>query len=439
MSRDLLVLLGVLSLTACGDRFLGVADNSRLPGERQSVMLLEPEMRPDERVANLDISLPPPQTNAEWPQAGGYPTHAMDHLTLPDDLQLAWRADIGTARSGNTRLIAPPVIGDGRVFSVDARGEIRAFDAQSGDELWRYRPDGIEEESTVLGGGLAFAEGWLFVALSSGDVLGLNSATGNEVWRQSLQLPLRSAPAVAGALVLILTADNQLYALNGTDGQPVWRHAGFPEAAAQLGGPNPATDERIALVPYSSGEVFALSVADGRPLWQDSLVRPRRTLAMGAISDINGHPVIDRDRAYVAGLGGEMAAFDLLRGNRLWQQELTTAHTPWIAGDYLYALTTRNEVVALLRQGGRVRWVTPLQRFRDPDNADSTPVSWAGPVLGGDRLLLVSSLGEAISLSPYTGEVLGRIDLPDGSTVPPVIANGTLYVLTVDGDLLAYR
>ena len=62
----------------------------------------------------------------------------------------------------------------------------------------------------------------------------------------------------------------------------------------------------------------------------------------------------------------------------------------------------------MLRQGGRIRWVSPLAELVDPDDPDSRRIRWAGPVLVSDRLLLASSEGEVVSVSPYTGEVLGK-------------------------------
>jgi outer membrane protein assembly factor BamB len=60
-------------------------------------------------------------------------------------------------------------------------------------------------------------------------------------------------------------------------------------------------------------------------------------------------------------------------------------------------------------------------------------------LLVSDRLILVSSNGKAVSLSPYTGELLGRVDIPDGTYIAPVVANGTLYVLTNGAQLVAMR
>ena len=134
-----------------------------------------------------------------------------------------------------------------------------------------------------------------------------------------------------------------------------------------------------------------------------------------------------------------MAAFDVQNGSRSWNLDVTSRHMPWVAGDFIYVLTDRNEIVAVVRQGGLVRWVSPLERLRDPDDPESARVFWAGPVLAGDRLILAGSTGEAVSVSPYTGEILGRLRLPGPVALPPVVADGTLYLLTNDGDLLAYR
>ena len=56
-----------------------------------------------------------------------------------------------------------------------------------------------------------------------------------------------------------------------------------------------------------------------------------------------------------------------------------------------------------------------------------------------DRLILGNSLGQLLTLSPYTGELLSTIDVDDPVEVTPVVANKTLYILTDDGRLIAYQ
>ena len=438
MSPRLLLLTLALLLPGCSGGWFGDAQAPPLQGERVPVMLLEREVEADPGLASLPIQLPPPERNDAWPQSGGLPSHAFHHLAGNDDLRLAWRASIGSGSAGSAQLLARPVVAQGRVFTMDAVGTISAFDARTGSLVWRYQPDDHREEGE-LGGGLAYDGGWLFATLSSGTVIALNATSGTEIWHRSLLLPLRAAPTVSDGRLLVVSADNQLYAVDGETGQPLWRHAGFFEGAGLLGGPSPAVGDGVVVVPYSSAEVYALRLDTGRPLWNDTVQRPRRTLGLADINDIDAMPVIDDDRVYVASYGGQMAAIDLLRGFRLWDIDLASVDMPWLAGDFVYLLTTRGEVVCLLRDNGRVRWVSALPRLTNPDDPAAEPITWTGPLLVGDRLLLASSTGEALAMSPYNGEILGRIDLPGPVLTPPVAADGTVYFVTENAELLAYR
>jgi outer membrane protein assembly factor BamB len=164
----------------------------------------------------------------------------------------------------------------------------------------------------------------------------------------------------------------------------------------------------------------------------------RRVDAVSALSDIRGRPVIDHGTVFAASHSGRLVAVDIRSGERLWDREIASEHQPWVAGDYLYVLTTDAELYCMTRADGLVRWSTPLPRFGDPENKKN-PIRWAGPVLSGDRLVVTSSDGQAVSLSPYTGEVLGKMDLGAKTLLAPIVADKTLYFLTDEAGLLAYR
>jgi outer membrane protein assembly factor BamB len=56
-----------------------------------------------------------------------------------------------------------------------------------------------------------------------------------------------------------------------------------------------------------------------------------------------------------------------------------------------------------------------------------------------DRLVVVSSKGTAVAISPYTGELMGKMAIPSGTYISPVVANGMLYLYTSDAQLVALR
>ena len=110
-----------------------------------------------------------------------------------------------------------------------------------------------------------------------------------------------------------------------------------------------------------------------------------------------------------------------------------------LAGDYLFVVDNDAAVVALTRSAGRVRWVSPLEKHKDPNDRKSALVAWAGPVLAGGKLWLAGSHGVLLALDPADGRQLSRSKLPGATYLPPVVANNTLYVLSDNGTLSAYR
>src|SRR5205085_7582065 len=83
--RSLLVLFPALLLVACE------TTKPPLPGERLSVLRLDKQLEPDPEIAALEVRLPRPVVNADWPEAGGYPNHVMQHVALGDDIATSWR------------------------------------------------------------------------------------------------------------------------------------------------------------------------------------------------------------------------------------------------------------------------------------------------------------------------------------------------------------
>ena len=113
-----------------------------LPGERVAVMLLERQLTADPQLADLPIRLPPPVVNPEWPQNGGDARATRCIISRRTTIStLAWqRRRSAAAHSGDSQLLARPVVAEGRVYTMDAEGLISAFDA---DE----RPAGLAASS----------------------------------------------------------------------------------------------------------------------------------------------------------------------------------------------------------------------------------------------------------------------------------------------------
>ena len=449
--------LSALALAGC-DTIGGIFssnDEVILPGTRISILALERELRPNIDSIDTQIILPRPEDTPVWPGAGGFSHHAMHHLVIGNAPQPIWSASIGEGTDLRNWVFAEPVVGIGLVYTMDSEGVISAFDTETGRRAWRRATIPDREKPGILsglrnigglfghypaflGGALALAQGQLFATSGAAEVLAFDAESGEEIWRSTVEAPIRAAPVVNGGRVFVITVENQVIALAADDGRQLWTYSGTSTPTILLGGTAPAVDGGVAVVAFTNGELLALRTDTGAMLWSDSVVTIRRTEAAANLADIVGRPVIDRGRVFAVGQSGLMVAIDLRTGRRAWEAPVPGIFQPWIAGDFLFAVTIDSEAVGIDARSGRILWVTQLPRFEDESEQEDR-ITWAGPVLASDRLILVGSDGRALSISPYTGAVLGQIELGASASLPPVFANETMYVLDDDGDLTAYR
>lgn len=426
-----------VSLGACGSWF-GESSGPPLPGERVAVLPTETSLEADAQAAGTPFVLPA-ATFDGWAQDGGNARHDPQRLAGSGVLNVAWEADIGSGSDSTQKILVQPIVGGSRIFTVDADGLLRALDASGGGVLWELEIVPEDEDEAELGGGVAYADGTLFVTTGAAEAMAIEPATGAVIWRAQLPGPSRSAPTIDGGRVFAVTADNRAVALDAATGNRLWSHAGAEDQAGLLGSASPAVDGSVVVVPYTSGEVYVMRVENGRVLWSDRLAAPRRIDALAQIAHIRARPIISGDRLYIVSHSGRTAALDMRTGARVWEQTVGGATSPWLASDTLFVIGAAAEVVALSASDGRVRWVTQLPAFEDPEDREDA-IGWVGPILVGDRLLAASSTGMAVTLSPDTGEIIAQREVSSAPIrIEPLAANGTVYLLSDDATLLALR
>jgi outer membrane protein assembly factor BamB len=436
--RRSLLLAGLGALPGCSlwDEVFG--DNkAKLAGERQSVLpppktLAESEVRP------ASVVVPAPVSHADWPQPGGTPAHEGGHLAMPGGFERAWTASIGESSGYRRRITAQPVVAGGRVFTMDADAVVSAFDAVSGRSVWRSGTEGADDRSTNVGGGIAVDGEVLYAATGRADLVAFEAATGKEIWRARLAAPARSSPTVAGERVFVGTLDNQMLGLSAKDGARLWSFQSQSSETPVLGLPAPAHVDGFVIAGFGSGELAALRATTGGVAWSDSLAVGGGRTSITDLSAVMGMPMTGGGRVFATSLGGQLLAIDLRSGRRLWDLDVVSQQAPWIAGEWLFVASSDAKVGAVSAADGSLAWVTQLDRYENPAK-ERDPIRWTGPVLAGGRLVLTSSQGRAVLLDPANGAVAGGFSLPSAASLAPVVAGGTMYMVTDNATLLALR
>lgn len=185
--------------------------------------------------------------------------YALDLITGAE----RWRVAHG---DGSDRAFGSPAVADGGVYGIDAARRmyevsyLRAYDAVTGQERWRYTPEaGINVRAVAV-----VADGTVFARTLETFVIGVDAATGEERSRYDLGAPVLTDFAVAGGVIYAGTEDGVLHAIEASTGAYRWKlpltqGAAVIAAPAVAGGTVYAND--------ADGMLHAVDIATGVEQW----------------------------------------------------------------------------------------------------------------------------------------------------------------------------
>lgn len=437
--RTLLLSCVVFSLMACSSDTASKDKEKAPAGKRISVLEASRRSLADQTISDYQISLPEQAVIPDWAQPGGNTEHAPGHFALGSIPKQIWSRSIGDGSGGYYKLLSGPVISEGVVYVMDARGYVSAYDAKDGDRIWRAETTPAGKSDEAIGAGVTVQGKVLYAATGFGEVIAMSTKDGAVLWRHTIGKPLRSPPTVAEGRVFVINIENETFALDAETGLLMWRYSGIAENATLMGASSPAVHGNTVVVAFSSGELFGLRAQNGRVVWSEVLAVPTQIGALPAIADIRGLPVIEGGRVFSVSHSGRMASLDERTGERAWENDIGGVNTPYVSGNALFMVTLDNELAALAKGSGKVVWSTQLQKLEDPEDRDSDKVFWWGPVLAGGRLWLTNSLGHLVGVSPENGKVVYDREVGKSFFLPPVVANNTLFLLSDKGELIALQ
>ena len=252
----------------------------------------------------------------------------------------------------------------------------------------------------------------------------MDAATGHEVWRKKLEGAIRSAPVVSNGVVYFGSGNSHCYALSAENGQIVWDTA--TDGAVTT---SPTITGGLAVFSSSDNTIYSLSARNGHKAWSVTFD-----------ADPSIVPVVyDGTFLYVTA-GDTIHRLDPSNGAQRTPIKLPTnvLLPPTISSDAIYVITQSNILYALA--GGRERWRVTL------DAAASAP-----PLLTGNLLLVATQAGVLSGYDTGSGKLQWRYVMQASATdsqpksnsteinAAPIVAGGTLYVVSDDGTLSAFR
>lgn len=255
----------------------------------------------------------------------------------------------GTLLKYKRREFASPGAYQDWIFAGSDTGYFYALKKKNGDKAWRVNLHGIVDATP------AFWNNLVFIGDDKGVLHALSVKEGKEVWKQSLESEIFAQPTILGNHVFITTADGIVAAFNAADGTPIWAqgHQLQPFHMTIMGTSPAVVDSETGrlYIGFADGVLWSLNAADGKLIWEKSFANKKR-----GFQDIDGAPVLDKDRFYISTFDGSVFAIDKKDGKILWNQEIGSGVRMLAQDDTLFIAGSDGYLYSLDRKDGSTNW-----------------------------------------------------------------------------------
>ncbi len=307
----------------------------------------------------------------------------------------------------------------GEVLLVQSeRGRLDALEFTASGALverWHYPISDDEVELDAIYATPLVEGGIVYLAGYSGDVVALSLATGRPLpeWGAPVRIDghIVATPVLDGERLYVATDLGRVSALDASDGR-------LSDIVLESAGDHPIWGDPVLAggtlyVADIDRTVHAVGVSSGEARW---------TQPMGG--GLPAPLALDREVLLAGSLDSRLYALDAgAGGSELWsfQGDGWFWSRPLVAGDSIYAPTSRGTVYAIDRFSGVERW-----SFASEGSQIRT-----APALVDGVLVVVDKQGAAVGLNPSSGAVLWRGSI-DGDVLADPLVRGTeiLYVTT---------
>jgi outer membrane protein assembly factor BamB len=311
-------------------------------------------------------------------------------------------------------------------------GNIYAFNAGTGAKIWNYSTKSSVYSSPAVVGNI------MIIGLGS-DVCAFDASTGTKIWSFPTGGTVNSSPNVVDGVVYVGSWDDNVYALNASNGEKLWNFTVYSNTVlkdTQNGGAiesSPAVADGAVYVGSDDGNLYALNASTGAKLWNYT-TSYQLTWTVG--NQVTSSPAVSGGVVYVGSVGGNIYAFNATTGAKIWSYY--TGPSVAFGGGYWHGVQASPAV-----DYGMV-YVGSVDGYMYALNASTGKPTWevkTGAVLSSAALsnaVVYVALGFDVSaLNAVTGAKIWTFTTQNQINASPSLYKGVIFIASQDGHFYA--
>ncbi len=332
------------------------------------------------------------------------------------ELSVLWQGSVGKA--GN--FVFTPAVIDGSVIAAGHDGTIVRFDG--GREAWRI------SAGEKLSGGVGSDGKLVAVGTPKGEVLAFDAETGKPLWKSRVSSEVLAAPVIGEGLVVVRSGDSRIAGLDAKDGKRRWLYQLSMPTLTLRSNVGVLLGQKVVVAGFPGGKLVALNNQNGASIWDVAVALPKGATELERVADLSSLPVVQGREICAAAFQGRVACFDIGTGNLLWSRDISSSAGLDMDSQRVYVSDDKGSVYAYARDSGASLWKQDKLFMR----------RLSRPIALGSRVAMADFQGVLHLLNAEDGSFVARATT-DGSAVPadPQRLGDGFVVQTRDGGVFA--
>ncbi len=336
-------------------------------------------------------------------------------------LQRTWKASSGKIIKNNKQI--QPILIDTTLYTASSDGVIRAFEADTGKQLWR------RNLKIALSAGIGYGDGLLLAGTENGEVVALYASNGNPAWVGEVKGGVLASPEGGQNIVVVPTSGNRLVGLSATDGSLVWSLQESTPRLLLRGRGRPLVVSDVVFAGFDNGKLMLIRLDNGQRLWDVRVGDAIGKTEIERLADVDARPIIINETVYTAAYQSRVIAINAPTAEMLWENKISTNKDMDADEMHLYVIGEDDVIFAINLKTGETAWEQDRLTHR----------GLTSPAVLGDYVLIGDKTGYLHVLEANTGEIVGRVKTGAEFIAQPVTRGHSAWVQSIDGDVYAWK
>lgn len=325
-----------------------------------------------------------------------------------------------------------PIIANGIVYITSSDNNLYAFDATTGAKKWQVSTGAHAGGGSFIFSSPVIVGNILYIGSNDHQVYAFDATTGGKIWSKATGGSIYSSPAVVGNVLYIGSTDHNIYAFKTSDGSLLWKYTTGNQVYS-----SPAVVNNVVYIGSDDSKLYALDASTGTLLW------------IGAVGGhIDSSPTVVDGMVYLGAADSRVYAFnDGGCGQSTCQPVWSTS-----TGNYIFSSpAVANEILYIGSHDKTLYAFDTNKCLNTPPNSNCPTLwTWTAPAQTAqdfessptvaNGVVYVGSLdGNLYVYDAQSGTNLGSYHTGGQIISSPIVFNGVVYVGSNDGYLYTFH